>query len=80
MYKTLIRPVAQMYGSESWNRTAADEHAIGVFERRILRAIFGPKREGELYKYRSNNEFYQLFREADIMKRIKVNRLYGLDM
>jgi len=74
MYKTLIRPVA-MYGSESWTLTAADEHAIGVFERKILRAIFGPKKEEELYKCRSNIELYQLFREADIVKRIKVNRL-----
>ena len=55
--------------------TAADEHAVGVFERRILRVIFGPKKEGDLFKCRSNNELYQLFREADIVKRIKVNRL-----
>ena len=74
MYKTLIRPVV-LYGSESWNMTSADEHAIGVFERRILRAIFGPKKEGELFKCRSNAEVYQLFKEADIVKRIKVNRL-----
>ena len=74
MYKTLIRPVV-LYGSESWNMTLADEHAIGVFERRILRVIYGPKKEGELFKCRSNAEVYQLFREADIVKRIKVNRL-----
>lgn len=74
MYKSLIRPVA-LYGSESWNMTLADEQAVGVFERRILRTIFGPKKEGELFKSRSNEELYQLFREADIVKRIKVNRL-----
>jgi sorting nexin-29 len=74
MYKTLIRPVA-LYGSESWNMTGTDEHAIGVFERRILRVIFGPKRDGELFKSRSNMELYQIFNEADIVKRIKVNRL-----
>jgi len=55
--------------------TAADEHAIGVFERKMLRVIFGPKKEGDLYKCRSNAEVYQLFKEADIVKRIKVNRL-----
>jgi hypothetical protein len=74
IYRTLIRPVA-LYGSESWNMTAADEQAIGVFERRILRTIFGPKKEGDLFKCRSNEEVYQLFRETDIVKRIKVNRL-----
>ena len=74
MYKTLIRPVV-LYGSESWNMTIADENAIGVFERRVLRIIFGPKREGDFYKSRSNAELYQLFNEADIVRRIKVNRL-----
>jgi hypothetical protein len=74
MYKTLIRPVV-MYGSESWNMTVADEQAIGVFERKVLRTIFGPRKEGDLFKCRSNAEVYQLFREADIIKRIKVNRL-----
>ena len=74
--KTLIRPVA-LYGSESWNMTAADENAIGIFERnnKVLWVIYGPKREGYLYKSRSNAEFYQLFREADIVKRININRL-----
>ena len=38
MYKALIRPVA-LYGSESWNMTLADENAIGVFERKVLRTI-----------------------------------------
>jgi hypothetical protein len=74
MYRTLIRPVV-LYGSESWNMTASDEHAIGVFERRILRTIAGPKKIGEVYMQRSNNELYQCFKEADIVKRIKVSRL-----
>ena len=74
IYSTLIRPVA-LYGSESWNMTLADEHALGVFERRILRIIFGPKKEGDFYKCRSNEELYRLFNDADIIRRIKVNRL-----
>jgi len=41
----------------------------------MLRVIFGPKKEGDLYKCRSNAEVYQLFKKADIVKRIKVNRL-----
>jgi len=55
--------------------TVADENSMGVFERKVLRTIFGPKREGDLYKSRSNAELYQLFNEADIVRRIKVNRL-----
>jgi Reverse transcriptase (RNA-dependent DNA polymerase) len=79
MYKTLIRPVA-LYGSESWNMTVADENSLGVFERKILRVIYGPKKEGDFYRSRSNAELYQLFKEADIMKRVRINRLRWLDM
>ena len=41
IYKTLIRPVLA-YGSETWILTKSDEAILGVFERKILRAIFGP--------------------------------------
>jgi hypothetical protein len=54
---------------------AADEHAIGCFERKMLRVICGSKKEGEVFKCRSNTELYQLFKEAYIVKRIRVNRL-----
>jgi hypothetical protein len=53
--------------AESWNMTAAGEFAIRVFERKNLRAIFEPKKEGDLYKRKSNDDVYQLFRETDIV-------------
>jgi hypothetical protein len=53
----------------------ADENAIGVCEKKILRVIFCPKRNGDLFRSRSNAELYQLFNEADITKRVRVNRL-----
>jgi len=30
------------YGSETWVLSKSDEVILGVFERKILRAIFGP--------------------------------------
>jgi len=30
------------YGSETWVLSRSDEAIVGVFERKILRAIFGP--------------------------------------
>jgi len=41
LYKTLIRPVLA-YGSETWVLSKPDEARLGVFERKVLRVIFGP--------------------------------------
>jgi hypothetical protein len=40
IYKTLIRPVV-MYGAECWVLTKKDELQVAVFERKVLRKIFG---------------------------------------
>jgi hypothetical protein len=41
IYKTLIRPVV-MYGAECWMLTKKDELQFAVFEKEVLRKIFGP--------------------------------------
>jgi sorting nexin-29 len=74
LYKTLIRVIV-LYGSETWNTTKADEEALGVFERRVLRAIYGPVCEEGEFRSRHNNELYQLYQGADIATVLKVNRL-----
>jgi len=38
---TTLRPVV-MYSSETWTLTARDENNRRIFERQILRKIFGP--------------------------------------
>ena len=40
MYKKIIRPVVT-YSSQTWTLTAKDENNIPIFERQILRKIFG---------------------------------------
>jgi hypothetical protein len=44
IYKTVILPVV-LYGCETWYLTLREEHRLRVFENRVLRRIFGPKRE-----------------------------------
>jgi hypothetical protein len=44
MYKTVILPVV-LYGYETWSLTLREEHRLRVFENRVLRRVFGPKRE-----------------------------------
>ena len=40
IYKSLIRPLVT-YGYEAWTLTNRDEEYLRIFERRILRKIFG---------------------------------------
>jgi hypothetical protein len=45
IYKTIILPVV-LYGCETWSLTLREEHKLRVFENRVFRIIFGPKRDG----------------------------------
>jgi hypothetical protein len=44
IYKNVILPVV-LYGCESWSLTLREEHKLRAFENRVLRRIFGPKRD-----------------------------------
>jgi hypothetical protein len=44
IYKTIILPVV-LHGCETWSLTLREEHRLRVFENRVLRRIFGPKRD-----------------------------------
>jgi hypothetical protein len=34
-----------LYGYETWSLTLREKHILGVFENRVLRRLFGPKRD-----------------------------------
>lgn len=74
IYKTLIRPVLT-YASECWTLTKSDEQSLLRFERKILRRIFGPVKEGESWRLRSNQELSLLYNEMDVVRFIKIGRL-----
>jgi len=44
IYRNLILYVV-LYGYETWSLTLREEHCLRVFENRVLRRIFGPKRD-----------------------------------
>jgi hypothetical protein len=44
IYRTVILP-GVLYGCETWSLTLREEHRLRVFENRVLRRIFGPKRK-----------------------------------
>jgi hypothetical protein len=44
-YKTIILPVV-LHGCETWSLIVREEHKLRLSENRVLRRIFGPKRDG----------------------------------
>ena len=77
LYRSLVRPVVA-YGSESWCMTQRDEQVLKVFERKILRSIFGAINDGNIWRRRFNYELYELYDETDIVRTIKISRLRWL--
>jgi hypothetical protein len=60
-----------LYGCETWSLTLREEHGVRVFDIRVLRIIFGPKREeviGELRKLKNE----ELILIPDIIRQIKL--------
>jgi len=77
IYKTLIRPVAT-YAAETWTLNISDENTLRIFERRIIRKIYGPICENGLWRVRHNLEINDLLQGKDIVRHIKSLRLSWL--
>jgi hypothetical protein len=62
-----------MCGCETWSLTLREEHRLRVFENRVLRRIFGPKRDEVTGEYRKlhNEELHILYSSQDIIRQIK---------
>ena len=74
MYKVLIRHVLT-YASETWTLSKANEQRLSLFERKVLRCIFGVKQENEIWQKRYNYELYEIFNDSNIVNYIKFKRL-----
>ena len=62
IYRTIILPVV-LYGCEAWSLTLREEHRLRVFENRVLRRVFGPKRDEVTGEWRKlhNEELNDLY-------------------
>ncbi|KAJ4427543.1 hypothetical protein ANN_25191 [Periplaneta americana] len=76
IYKTVILPVVP-YGCETWTLTLREEHRLRVFENKVLRKIFGAKKDEVTGEWRKlhNTELHALYSSADIIRNIKSRRL-----
>ena len=74
--RTIIFPVV-LYGCETWSLTLREEHRLRVFENRVLRRIFGPKRDEITEEWRKlhNEELTDRYSSPNIIRVIKSRRM-----
>ena len=58
-YRTIILPVV-LYGCEAWSLTLREEHRLRVFENKVLRKIFGAKRDEITREWRKFHNFNKI--------------------
>jgi hypothetical protein len=75
IYKTINLPVV-LYGCETWSLTLREEQRLRVFENRVLRRRFGPKREeGVSWRKLHDDELHSLYSSPNIVRVIKSRRM-----
>ena len=75
-YKTIILPVV-LYGYEALSLTLREEHRLRMFENKVLRKIFGVKKDEITEEWRKlqNAELYALYSSPNIIRSLKSRRL-----
>jgi hypothetical protein len=70
--RTIILPVV-LYGCEAWSLTLREERRLKVFENRVLRKMFGPKRDEVTGKWRKLHieELNDLYSLPNILRVVK---------
>ena len=76
IYRNIILPVV-LYGCETWSFTLREERKLRVFENRLLRRIFGPRRDEVTGVWRKlhNEELNDLYSSPIIVELIKSRRM-----
>jgi hypothetical protein len=74
LYRSVIRPIVT-YASETWVLKESSIQKLLVFERKILQKIFGPTRENQLWRIKTNNELDKPINHQNIINQIKALRL-----
>jgi hypothetical protein len=72
LYKSIVLPVV-LFGCETWSVTLRKEHRLRVFENKVLRRMFEPKREEVVGGWRKlhNEELHNLYAHMQEMSCIQ---------
>jgi hypothetical protein len=70
-------PRGELIGCETWSLTLREEHRLRAFENRVLRRIFGPKRDEVTGGWRKlhNEQLHNLYSSPSIIRMIKSRRM-----
>jgi hypothetical protein len=76
IYRNIILPIV-LYGCETWSLTLREERKLKVFENKVLRRIFGPRRDEVMgdWKRLHNEELNDLYCSPNIVRVIKWRRM-----
>ena len=75
LYWSVIRPIV-VYGCETWVLKESITQRLSVFERKIIRRIFGPSEEDNgIWRIKTNNELDELTKQRNIINYVKAERL-----
>jgi hypothetical protein len=71
-----------VYGCKTWSLAIREERRLRLFENRLLRRIFGPKKDEVTGDWRKlhNEELNDLYSLPNIVRVTKSRRIYGLRM
>jgi hypothetical protein len=74
-YWSVIRPI-RVYGCDTWVLKESIIQRLSVFEKKILRKIFGPTKEDNcIWRIKMNMELDELIKHQNIIKYVKSQRL-----
>ena len=75
LHRTIILLVV-LYGCETWSLTLREERRLRVLENRVLRRMFGPRRDGVTGEWRKlhNEELNDLYCSPNIDRLIKLRK------
>jgi hypothetical protein len=76
IYRTIILSV-DLYGCETWSLILREDHRLRVFENRVLREIFGPKKDEVTGEWRRlhKEDLYAVYFPPNIVRAIKSRRI-----
>jgi hypothetical protein len=74
-YRTII--LIFLHGYETWSLTRREEHRLRVLENRVLRRIFGPKRDEVTGEWRRhhNGELTDMYFSPNIIRVIESGKM-----